>query len=434
MAVLALVFIASAPTDAGAAQRKRAKLTIAAPTPGHVTIAGARFVVKTQTPKRYPRRVGVGFPKRTKHSGSVRLLWATRSFRKKGSVTYDLMVVAVRKPGAAGARAAYDDPTLIDAFLNWGGQVITCGSCGGIHQGTLYKDNEYCDSCHGHMAIQKANQLYDADHASPGKFHTLTDLFAGPAGGNQIVFEGGAADDKVDPTIDSGHYDDGHSFGWKVVDNSDSLDKLLEHIADNIVAGQQDQLIPTLEVHSGVDLNGDGSTRDPRCDADTFQNFPMTITTPPPGQIAFYSFPTAIPNWLWYKRQYGAGGCNHDDKSFQANVEIRAADGGLLAWEYDWEPFPPNSEGVPADAHGGRYCPKTEQLPDGQMKTYEQCEIGIPTLGSQPPPEEGHLGSVWPRSSSGDQYYSIVFGVGYRRGNGGDTGSVDARIAWRPKP
>jgi hypothetical protein len=396
-----------------------------------MSVFGGRFVVTAKTAKaakRLPSRVRVGFRTPPRRKASARALWATRSIRAGREVTYDVMVVAIRKPVPKRATAAREVDIFDLIFSN--GRAEKCPECG--HVGM----NDICDKCplddkkiQGWLARQ-------VDTAKPAEFKKASDFFAGGPDARPLVFDSGPDDANVDPTLSTGNWDDGHSFGWNIAPNSTALGKVMEHFADDIAAGNQSMLIPDVEGHSGIDMNGDGSTSDPRCLAHIARYEPLEITSPPSGQVAYYSFPTKIPNELWYDRQYGdgAGGCDNDQNgTLQANIQIGVPGAGTLSWNHDYEPFPANDQGQATQAQSGRWCPRVEEQPDGSMKTVERCTVGIPSLSRQPPPDQGHLGSTWPRASSGDPYFSIVVGVG-NRGAGGVPGTVEATIQWRPKP
>ncbi|MEZ0230932.1 MAG: hypothetical protein ACAI25_20100 [Planctomycetota bacterium] len=82
---------------------------------------------------------------------------------------------------------------------------------------------------------------------------TLNDLFQGVANNdNGLVFEapnsngdGAGGTNLSDPNLDTGHYDDGHSFGWKMKGAND--DNWVHLATEGNVQAQLDQIIAAIE-------------------------------------------------------------------------------------------------------------------------------------------------------------------------------------------
>src|SRR5581483_6369198 len=61
-------------------------------------------------------------------------------------------------------------------------------------------------------ALREHYGIATAIDAAP---QTPNDLFSGIAGDNPLVFDDPSASPAADPSLDTGHYDDSHSFGWE---------------------------------------------------------------------------------------------------------------------------------------------------------------------------------------------------------------------------
>src|SRR5581483_11658659 len=61
----------------------------------------------------------------------------------------------------------------------------------------------------------------------------------------------------LDPTVDTGHYDDGHAFGWGI--RPAGIAPTVHHVLDAVLAGEPKTVVPALEAHAGVDLDGNGT-------------------------------------------------------------------------------------------------------------------------------------------------------------------------------
>src|SRR4051794_19228341 len=82
---------------------------------------------------------------------------------------------------------------------------------------------------------------------------TLNDLFSGVANNdNGLVFEAGTqgnghADEHLgDPNLDTGHYDDGHAFGWKMKDSNGGAWHDMD-MGNGDVHAQLDSIITAIE-------------------------------------------------------------------------------------------------------------------------------------------------------------------------------------------
>jgi len=89
------------------------------------------------------------------------------------------------------------------------------------------------------------------DSQLPSIRGTLSDLFEGHVTPSQLTRILG------DPALDTGHYDDGHAFGWKVRSHADQHD-VWRTLATAAFDGQWDGVVVAIETRAGTDLNGDG--------------------------------------------------------------------------------------------------------------------------------------------------------------------------------
>jgi hypothetical protein len=419
-----LTACAALPADSAAKRKKLPKLGFQLPSPGHVTILAGKVKIRTRRPKKFARHVRVAFRKKRKLPSDTRVVWATRAIRKKRSVTYAVLAIAIRKakPGSTGSAHASDKPDLVELILHPSGHCDDCGKWKVNRLEGFRQD--VCPDCAQFRAMNatfKAAMKRDADEALPPKdLLKLTEDNFTKKGDSDKVLDG--------KHVDTGNYDDGHTFGWHVKGKTETA-QLEHHVVDDLLKGQQAQLVPAIEAHAGVDLNGDGSTRDPRCRAGSSTLFgQQTIMTPPHGTVATYYFIpfSPIPRWTYYWVHYGIknGGCNIEDGSLQVNLEVRNPSGGAIAWDYAFPPYPSTKDG-PRPFHQGDYCPGTET-----PKPRNHCTIGGLVLGV-PPEEEGHFGG-WPQPPGRDEYYWFIFAVGER--DTPNQAAVRGFVSWRPAP
>lgn len=189
----------------------------------------------------------------------------------------------------------------------------------------------------------------------------------------------------------------------------------------------------------GGDGSGEGKPAGlPKCrGGGSWQGELVPITSPPAQTNYYYSFGTTpISYWSYYFSRFGGAtaGCNHDvegRKNVEANVDIRDPSGKLIAWNYDYPPFPSTEDG-PDDANGDDYCPEQETLPDGRVITRMRCTLGIPNVSGVPPPEQGFPTNSWPQNHGRYPYYSVVLGVGHHFKEGISAGAY-ATVVWRRK-
>lgn len=273
-AILAALAVALAFGMAGRADAAP-KMGVVVPDPGHVSFAVSATEVRADKAAQLPKRVKLGFRKASKLPESVRVVWATRVLRKGRRATYATAVLILNQASTAArpGKGPHDTGDFIrllyDMFVTDSGQ---CDGCRQLFPGDELHDG-VCDSCHTVTRLMYANPLVDEGSSRPMR-KKLTDLFEGVKEGQDLIFEGSPQDD---PSLETGHYDDGHAFGWGVKTKRDERD-LLDEAADAILRRKTHAAyLEGLEAVIHRDLNGDGVvgsgqdgsgsfTRHPQCE------------------------------------------------------------------------------------------------------------------------------------------------------------------------
>jgi len=232
---------------AGALGAKPPRLTLPLPGAGHVTVAAVSVKVKADRPPGLVRHVRFRAPHAKRLPQSVRVLTATRFRRAKHGGTYSGLVVAINR-AAAQTSDSKEPQTFIDLLLG-DTPRSRCPGCG-----FFVPDDDFagrlCSVCRHTQAFGKAAAAQDADEASAVEPLLLQMLKV-----DWSATGGGAS-------LDTGHYDDGHAFGWDVKTKKQIAD--IEHeVIEDILKGDQGNLIPDLEGASGTDLNGNGQIDQP---------------------------------------------------------------------------------------------------------------------------------------------------------------------------
>jgi hypothetical protein len=234
VALALAALLSTVESGSAAARARRPRLAVPLPKPGHVTVAA--FDVRASSAG-LARRVRIGAPGAHGLPPSVKVLWATRSIATKGGRRYAGLVFVVRRAEAsASARAAGDapdEPNIVD--------LIFRAAPGG------------CVDCR----MTETVTLRDVDLFMPRQVKPLDNLFRRDW---EPVF--GAGGHEPDPTLDTGHYDDGHSFGWGAPKRPSLPPRDVERVEIDLVQdlldAQPGRLVPDLELATKVDLSGDG--------------------------------------------------------------------------------------------------------------------------------------------------------------------------------
>jgi hypothetical protein len=389
VAIGAAAAVATLALPAGAGAVAKPRLELLLPARGHVTIDLTTTMVR-RSPSARPPKLRLRAQRPRALPKSVRVLWATRMIPRRRTVTYATLLLAINKASRI-AHAAQDGDTDLERFLFF--------LSGGVDPG----EHRIVNRSH-HQAVVNAGN-------APRR--VLTDLFEGvknsfPAA--EYPLFGAAAPPEVDRNIDTGHYDDGHAFGWKPGRQDDTWNALTRSLSTR---ADMDDVVAQIESNLGVDIDADGDRGAPRCEQGNYTSPPREITVPPSGTPDSVVFSTPIPSALYYDRRHGyagGGGCDRSNKKMFANVDVLGG-GTPVAWFYD-DPF-----GQSNDLNNGNWCPIT--IDTG---TSNRCLIFAPLLSFR----EG--------DAREQRTYSVIVGFQNRFADyGGTKHSISVRVAWRPR-
>jgi hypothetical protein len=187
---------------------------------------------------------------------SVRILYARRTIRTKHAITYRLVLLAVNvaaRPATRQGRAAHDPEgqLLGKAPLGFNSGGAELNVFAGRNQGrpdTAQDSTEWSEILD---RIQLRNQMAasswrNADLGSTGLGHLIVQAVIPVLGGGN----------NPEPKLDTGHYDDGHAFGWRPQGEKRAL--------HDITNANLDRLAADLERDMGADINGDGNIGSPQ--------------------------------------------------------------------------------------------------------------------------------------------------------------------------
>jgi hypothetical protein len=216
------------------------KLTVHVPAPGHISVQVVKLTVKGKQ-RGLPKRLKLRPQKLGSLPPSVRVLYAQRTIRRKRSTVYSLalLTVNVAKPGAAKAT---QEPVQINDFFTFliflasPDAAVQFQKSGGVRGDPSMKMTEDSWGAFNADLIKEAKGLTDA-----------LGLVIDPNG-----------DGKIDPGLDTGHYDDGHAFGWGIKTNADEKKTWGELVKQSL-----DQYIAALEEGFQYDVDGDGAVEKP---------------------------------------------------------------------------------------------------------------------------------------------------------------------------
>jgi len=244
--LVALTSAGVIPASTAAANTVRLRATIPLPKAGHMTVAALRMNATADDPAQLPLSVKLRAPNAAMLPPSVKVLFATRSIPTRAGRRYVAAVFVVRKAGSSAATpqasiaVATHPPGALDLVMwmsereaEWTSQVV---------------------------AIRNADKAKRRSRRSS----TLADLFKRDFtqdGDPGPVFGGDGQ--PPDPTLDTGHYDDGHSFGWgtgrRLALPPPDVMRVEIDLVEDLIERQPGQLMPDLEVATAVDLDGDGT-------------------------------------------------------------------------------------------------------------------------------------------------------------------------------
>lgn len=234
---------------------------LAIPAPGHVSVAAVEVTVQKHGRGRLPTRVSLTMANRFAMPDSVRFFYARHRI-STAPLRYELLLVAINrvsgrsaKATAARTRTQFNAGSIVLGFPTRPAFGHTCGSCG---KKLPLRTN--CKRCWFKKTAIRQVQVVNADTASPTDLASLVSLLrtAWTVNGDaNLVFGNPTAGTPRDPTLDGGHYDDNRAFGWEKSSLRDP-GPLLHGVVDDLLTGQQQQIVPGLELIGQADLNGNG--------------------------------------------------------------------------------------------------------------------------------------------------------------------------------
>lgn len=234
---LATVALASSQTASATAAPIRLRL----PGPGQTTLG----VVQMRYPGKAPRNFDLRLANRSRFGPSYRGLYATYARRHGSGTLVTFVTLVLRKQGrtakrsrASAAASMADDRNRLSLYF----------LAGGRQDGTV-EDEMPMRTRWGPPVRRRAGVVYGS--GAPTKTpSSLTGLFRE---GGVDTADGGS--DGVKDAIDTGHYDDGHAFGWKSAGTKKALGDWLHLSANN---EPYEELIERIEFDIHADLDGDG--------------------------------------------------------------------------------------------------------------------------------------------------------------------------------
>jgi hypothetical protein len=256
---LAGVFACSAAPASAATTIKPGAYKLAIPAPGHVSVAAVEVTVQKHGRGRPPSRLSLTLPNRFAMPDSVRFFYAQRRI-SAAPLRYELLLLAVNRVSGHAARATagrtqFNAGSITLQFPSSASFGHGCASCGRKLPLTTR-----CSRCWFKKTSTGQVQVVNADTASAtGLASLLTILRAGwtTGGDTNAVFGNPTAGTPRDPTLNSGHYDDGRAFAWEPQSLRDPI-SALHAVVDDLLTGQPPKVIPDLELIGQADLNGNG--------------------------------------------------------------------------------------------------------------------------------------------------------------------------------
>jgi hypothetical protein len=223
-------------------------LRVVLPAPGGVTVTTVKETVRG--PARMPKRLRLLPQKVRSLPSSVRVMYARRTVRKRKSTTYLLTLIAINV-ASRSATASGDTPPepRSDLLSSSGGEKLSDFATYYLFFGGPLAAEEV-------QKYSKQGDLYvsgDMFSASNPQAPAAPDLWSGA----RDTLDGNH-DGKLDPSVDTGHYDDGHAFGWSIKSNADERKTWGE-----LAKSGFDSLEAQLEQNLNDDINGNGQIDQP---------------------------------------------------------------------------------------------------------------------------------------------------------------------------
>jgi hypothetical protein len=258
--VLLLAVVSAGAVSADARSRARPvnpafRLTL--PAPGHITVSTIEMKVTGKRHRALPARLRLRPQKLASLPPSVRILYAQRTLRKKRSTTYRVALLAVNVAARKAVASAPGEEPRGKDLVNLprpntlsmvGTLLLFMGSP--VAADFMTQDEEKAELERHEALILSALTADIADMLPPANAKKVTDEVKSVLDPN--------GDGVVDPKLETGHYDDGHAFGWSVKTKQDEKKTWGELFNANL-----DQYIATLEDGFQYDIDGDGVTEKP---------------------------------------------------------------------------------------------------------------------------------------------------------------------------
>lgn len=236
------------------ARRAGQSLRILLPARGHVTLETLSVTVKGAHGRSLPRKLRFAPRGLAQLPPSVRIVVARRTIHGRKSTRYVALLlvinVADRKTSRAVPRQAPGDeqllggetPTRLDQLATY---LLFMGAP------NLAIEEQREQDAKDSKLIRDA---YYSTHARADRNADLGAAGDGPYQAELASMLGSSKTEPLDPSVDTGHYDDGHAFGWGVNTKREEA----QLMRDAFEASVQD-LIDTIEHDLGADVNGDGT-------------------------------------------------------------------------------------------------------------------------------------------------------------------------------
>ncbi len=252
---------------------KPAVYTLAIPSPGHVSGAAVEVTVRKHGRGAPPTRLSLTMPGRFGLPDSVRFFFARRRI-STAPLRYELSLLAVNRQSgrsssssakqtrktkkrrrARTSRTQFNAGSLVLQYPTRPSSSHTCGNCA---RRLPVRTN--CKKCWFKRTVIRQAQAVNADVQSASELASLVSLLRGGFtnnGDTNSVFGNPSTGTPRDRTVDAGYYDDHRAFGWERASLRDPK-PVMKTVVDDLLAGQQSQIVPALELIAQADLNGNG--------------------------------------------------------------------------------------------------------------------------------------------------------------------------------
>ena len=233
---------------AGAKPSRSLRFPLRLPTPGHVTLQTLSVKVKGGG----PAPPALVLPNAKRLPPSIRVLWARRTTRKAKQRTYSLAVLVLNQKGGASrwlapfavARAAAEEQRDVigQIILAW----VLKYNPDPVPQYTAFS---IPPGFRGNGVAVKGDSVTNIDAASAKTADKIT--------GTPAMEYLGELTTGTAPDVDTGYYDDGHAFGWKVQTKADER-IVWKNLLHHLISQESGSLVDQVEADIRADLDADG--------------------------------------------------------------------------------------------------------------------------------------------------------------------------------